>query len=184
MRIIVGHGNDETKYDRTRHNLGFMVLDNYADKYELNFKKSAKFQCHLVETLVDDEKVILAKPTTMMNLSGHTVQALQKFYKFAPEDVLVIHDEIDLEFKQIRVKRGGGTAGHNGLKSITSVLGEDYWRVRIGIGNEKRDLMDAADFVLARFDQAEVSELDHIIKHSVQAVEDFLDGKFDKYKIT
>jgi len=134
MRLIVGLGNPGARYARNRHNIGFMALDAIARRYGVPAFRS-RFKGELAEGAIAGERRLLLKPQTFMNLSGESVLAAMSFYKIAPSEIVVIHDELDLRPGKVRVKRGGGAAGHNGLRSIDAMIGADYWRVRIGIGH-------------------------------------------------
>lgn len=165
ISLIIGLGNVGSQYKETRHNVGFMAVD--ALKKEKGFpawQKKAKFKAQITEEFIGGKKIILAKPTTFMNLSGDTVRALKDFYKLKNSDITIIHDELDLPFGAIKEKTSGGSAGHNGLKSIISHIGEDFHRIRIGIKNDQLDKMDSADFVLARFSKSEEKDLKQVIK--------------------
>jgi peptidyl-tRNA hydrolase, PTH1 family len=134
MRILVGLGNPGSRYARNRHNIGFMALDAIARRHgSPGFR--GRFKGELGEALIGGDRVLLLKPQTFMNASGESVGEVARFFKILPSDVVVMHDEIDLRPGKLRVKRGGGSAGHNGLRSIDAVLGADYWRVRIGVGH-------------------------------------------------
>ena len=134
MRLIVGLGNPGARYERTRHNVGFLAADAIHRRHGFGPWR-AKFQGLLAEGVLGAERVYLLKPQTFMNVSGDSVAETARFYKIAVGEIAVIHDEIDLEPGKLRVKLGGGAAGHNGLRSIDAQLGEDYWRVRIGVGH-------------------------------------------------
>lgn len=134
MKLLVGLGNPGSKYDRTRHNVGFMAVDAIADHFSFGAERS-RFQALTREGQIAGEKVMIAKPQTFMNLSGNSVGEIARFYKMDTGDVIVLHDEIDLPGGKVRVKVGGGTAGHNGLKSIDPQIGKNYMRVRIGVGH-------------------------------------------------
>ena len=134
MRLIVGLGNPGPRYERNRHNIGFMAVDAIVRRHRLSPSR-AKFSAELAEGTVGGEKVLALKPQTFMNDSGRSVLGAASFYKIPPADIIVIHDEVDLAPGKLRVKRGGGAAGHNGLRSIDAHLGNDYWRVRLGIGH-------------------------------------------------
>lgn len=147
MRLLVGLGNPGTEYARTRHNIGFMAVDELVRRFSFSqWKKAFKGQVCAGE--IEGEKVILLKPETFMNLSGEAVQEAVHFYKLLPENVIVFHDELDLPIGKIKVKVGGSPAGHNGLKSIDSHIGQDYMRVRIGVDNDKQ--IQTADYVLGK----------------------------------
>ncbi|HTS93822.1 MAG TPA: aminoacyl-tRNA hydrolase [Stellaceae bacterium] len=134
MRLFVGLGNPESRHARNRHNIGFMAVDALVRRHEFAPFR-AKFSGALAEGTVAGERVLALKPATYMNLSGASVGACARFYKIEPAEIAVIHDELDLAPGKLRVKRGGGTAGHNGLRSIDAAIGPDFWRVRLGIGH-------------------------------------------------
>ena len=134
MRLFVGLGNPESRHARNRHNIGFMAVDALVRRHEFAPFR-AKFSGALAEGTVGGERVLALKPATYMNLSGDSVGACARFYKIEPAEIAVIHDELDLAPGKLRVKLGGGTAGHNGLRSIDAAIGPDFWRVRLGIGH-------------------------------------------------
>ncbi len=134
MRLIVGLGNPGARYARNRHNVGFMAVDAIARRYGFPAFRS-RFKGELADGAIGAERGLLLRPQTFMNVSGEAVLAAMSFYKIVPGDIVVIHDEIDLRPGKLRVKRGGGSAGHNGLRSIDAMVGSDYWRVRIGVGH-------------------------------------------------
>ena len=135
MWLLAGLGNPGGEYENNRHNIGFMAVDLIADKYGFPAYKT-KFQGLMSEGTLGEKKVLLIKPQTFMNNSGQSVAAAAKFYKIPPERVVIIHDEIDLEPAKVKVKQGGGAAGHNGIKSVQAHLGTpDFWRVRLGVGH-------------------------------------------------
>jgi peptidyl-tRNA hydrolase, PTH1 family len=134
MRLVVGLGNPGTRYARNRHNVGFMAADAIGRRHGVAGFRS-RFKGELAEGVIAGEKRLLLKPQTFMNASGEAVAEAARFFKIAPEEIVVIHDEIDLRPGKLRVKCGGGTAGHNGLRSIDALLGPDFWRVRIGVGH-------------------------------------------------
>ncbi|CAA2107748.1 Peptidyl-tRNA hydrolase [Methylobacterium bullatum] len=134
MRLIVGLGNPGARYAGNRHNIGFLALDEMARIHRAGPWRR-KFQGEVTEATFGTERVVLLKPQTFMNESGRSVSEAQRFYKIALADVIVLHDELDLAPAKLRVKLGGGNAGHNGLRSITAQCGNDYWRVRLGIGH-------------------------------------------------
>jgi PTH1 family peptidyl-tRNA hydrolase len=149
MQLIVGLGNPGARYAGTRHNIGFMAVDAIAQRYRFAPFR-AKFQGAVAEGTIGAAKVMLLKPETFMNLSGDSVGAAARFYKIEPGEIAVIHDEIDLAEGKLRVKRGGGAAGHNGLRSIDDAIGPDYWRVRLGVGHPgMKELVEA--YVLQNF---------------------------------
>jgi peptidyl-tRNA hydrolase, PTH1 family len=134
MRLLVGLGNPGARYARTRHNIGFMVINAIARRHAFPAFRN-RFKGEISEAPIAGMRRLLLKPQTFMNASGESVAEAARFFKIAPEDILVIHDEIDLRPGKLRVKRGGGNAGHNGLRSIDPTIGSDYWRMRIGVGH-------------------------------------------------
>ena len=134
MRLIVGLGNPGLRYAKNRHNVGFVAIDTIARRYGFPAFRD-RFKGELAEGPIAGEKRLLLKPQTFMNDSGEAVLAAASFYKIRPSEIVVIHDEIDLKPGKLRVKKGGGSAGHNGLRSIDALLGADYWRVRVGVGH-------------------------------------------------
>lgn len=173
MFLIVGLGNPGKEYEKTRHNAGFMAIDKLAeDNCASSFKK--KFQGLYTECEIAREKVILLKPQTYMNLSGNSVAEATKFFKINKDNVIVIHDEIDLEFGREKVKKGGGNAGHNGLKSIDAAIGNDFIRIRIGVGRPSTK-NEVSDYVLGNFSKAEKEQLDDIMDKIAKIVEEIID---------
>ena len=159
MTLIAGLGNPGSKYENTRHNIGSMLIDLLKDS---NYKdvSSAKFQGEVFKF----NDTILLKPTTFMNLSGQSVKVVKDFYK--PDRIIVIHDDLDLSFGSVKFKKGGSSGGHNGIKSIDGLIGNDYERVRVGIGHEG----DAKNFVLGEFSDEEKKALDEILAYTKNAV--------------
>lgn len=165
VMLIVGLGNVGAEYDGTRHNIGFACLDEFARKNDFPaWINKTDLKCHLSSAMVGDTKVYLCKPTTFMNLSGEAVQAVAHFYKIPLERIIVVHDEIDIDFGHIRMRSGGSSAGHNGIKSVTQAMGEDYGRVRVGIGPKHPAQIDSAAFVLAKFGKTETESLPKLTK--------------------
>ena len=151
MKIVLAQGNPGTQYTGTRHNIGWMVLDEYAATIGAEFKPDKKIAANIATTTINDEKILLVKPVTFYNETGRTARALIDFYKLeATEDILVLHDDLSLPLGTVRVRDKGSDGGNNGIKSISSHIGPDYWRIRIGIWDEKRELQPDADFVLSR----------------------------------
>lgn len=156
MRLVVGLGNPGLRYAKNRHNVGFVAVDAIARRYGLPAFRD-RFKGELSEGVIGGEKRLLLKPQTFMNESGEAVLAAASFYKIPPSEIVVIHDEIDLRPGKLRVKRGGGSAGHNGLRSIDGLLGADYWRVRIGVGHPGvKELVQP--YVLQNFTAEEIGE--------------------------
>ncbi|MER7078316.1 peptidyl-tRNA hydrolase [Saccharopolyspora kobensis] len=170
VSLIVGLGNPGPRYAGNRHNIGFLVADELADRVGGRFK-AHKSGAEVVEGRLGGARAVLAKPRSFMNLSGGPVAGAVKFYKVPPESLIVIHDELDLPFGTIRLKRGGGENGHNGLRSISKSLGtRDYVRVRFGI-DRPPGRMDPADYVLKDFGTVERKELAYFIDVCADAVE-------------
>ncbi len=177
MWLFVGLGNPGNKYKNNRHNIGFMVIDAIADMSSFKLK----FQGDMTEKRIGAEKVILVKPLTYMNESGKAVGKCTKFYKIPPERVIVFHDELDLKPGEVRVKKGGGNAGHNGLKSIQAHLGTpDFWRVRIGIGRPQGE-GDVSNYVLSDFAKAEQNWLETLIDTLSDASEMIIKDSPEEY---
>ncbi len=162
MKLLVGLGNPGKDYAGHRHNIGFMALDRIAEDHGLTPWKS-KFQGEIAEGRLGGDKVLLLKPGTYMNRSGQAVGEAARFYKIAPEDVVVFHDELDLAPGRLKVKQGGGHAGHNGLRSIHAHIGENYGRVRLGIGHPGRKEL-VSGYVLHDFPKADQDWLDDLLR--------------------
>jgi len=162
MQLFVGLGNPGAKYAHNRHNIGFMALDRIAGDHGFGPWKS-KFQGQIAEGRLGGDKVLLLKPETFMNLSGQSVGEAMRFYKLEPGDVTVFHDELDLAPGKVRVKQGGGHAGHNGLRSIHGHIGEAYRRVRLGIGHPGRKEL-VSGYVLHDFARADDDWLDDVLR--------------------
>jgi len=160
MRLIVGLGNPGPRYAGNRHNIGFMAVDEIVRRYSFGPVRE-RFHGGIAEGSIGGEKAICLCPTTFMNDSGRAVQAAVQFYKLQPADVIVIHDEIDLPLGKVKVKKGGGAGGHNGLRSIDAHIGPDYWRVRLGVGHPGvKNLVK--NFVLMDFGKEERQLVDKI----------------------
>ncbi len=173
--LIVGLGNVGKKYDGTRHNIGFEIIDALAASQGIDGWADKKDLKSIVASgNVGNTRVILCKPTTMMNLSGSAVQAVSHFYKIMPDAMVVVHDELDIPFGQIRTRTGGSDAGHNGVKSLIEQLGEDFGRVRVGVGPKKPAAMDSADFVLAKFSDTEQKQMKNLLQESTAILTEFI----------
>lgn len=176
--LIIGLGNIGKEYEGTRHNIGFGVIDNFADKQGFEdwiAKKDLK--CVITSHKMGDSKVILVKPTTYMNNSGVAVQAIQRFYRLDNSKTLVVHDELDIGFGSIRTRIGGKSAGHNGIKSIISHCGEDFGRVRIGVGPKKPARMASEDFVLAKFSKEQAGHLKLLFQETNSILSEYAYGR-------
>jgi PTH1 family peptidyl-tRNA hydrolase len=173
--LIVGLGNPGKEYAANRHNVGFMVADLLASRIGGSYKRAGKAQAQVLEGRLGpmgpgSRRVVLAKPTSFMNLSGGPVSGLRDFYKVDTAHIVAVHDELDLDYGMLRLKLGGGDNGHNGLKSMTKAMGPDYHRVRFGIGRPP-GRMQVADFVLKDFSSTERKELDYFVDRAADAVE-------------
>jgi PTH1 family peptidyl-tRNA hydrolase len=176
--LIVGLGNIGKEYDDTRHNVGFACADDFVTACDLgNWTQKKDLKCLMADGRLGESRVIVIKPTTLMNLSGESVQAIVNFYKIPSGNIVVVHDELDVEFGQIRSRVGGSSAGHNGIKSVTKLLGdENYGRLRVGIGPKKPKQMDSADFVLQAFSAAQKKQLPALLKESTAMLTEFVYG--------
>lgn len=161
MKLLVGLGNPGQKYERNRHNIGFMAVEEIARVHGFAPWRS-RFRGEIADGLIERHKCLLLKPHTYMNLSGEAVREAASFYKISLEDIYVLHDEIDIAAGKLKVKAGGGNAGHNGLKSISQHLGNEYIRVRMGVGRPQNK-GDVANFVLKDFAKAEQPWLDEML---------------------
>lgn len=172
MKLIIGLGNIGEKYHLTRHNVGFIVLDEYAHRNNISFKFDKKLDALVAETRIDGEKVILAKPTTFVNLSGTAVSKLMNYYKVEVEDILVIYDDIGLDNGDIRVREQNGHGGHNGVKDIINHLKtKEFKRIRIGISNNPKIELNA--HVLGKFSKKEIETLKEPILDSIDIIDMF-----------
>ncbi|MGL4484781.1 MAG: aminoacyl-tRNA hydrolase [Anaerovoracaceae bacterium] len=168
MYLIVGLGNPGLKYHKTRHNVGYMVIDKLAKNLGVKISKK-KYNGLIAETLINGERVVLLKPATYMNLSGDSVLMAKKYLNLENEKIVIIYDDIDLETAAIRIREKGGAGTHNGMRSIISKLGDgNFPRVRVGIGNRERIPLDS--FVLGKFTRIEEKKMMNAIDEAVQAV--------------
>lgn len=180
MKLIFGLGNPGKQYVGTRHNVGFDVLDDAGLKYVVGFVKKDKFKAEIAELSLDGEKLLLARPMTFYNMVGESYRAICDFYKIAPEDTLIVHDELALPFGTVRVREGGSDAGNNGIKSINQHGGQSSMRLRVGIANEERALIGDTDFVLGRLKADESKRLRTDIMPTLHSlIEKFAAGNLD-----
>lgn len=170
LYLVAGLGNPGPEYERTRHNLGFLTVDELATRLGAGKFKRSKHSSLVTETRDGDDKIVLAKPQTYMNVSGRAIASLMGYYKAELDHVIVVHDELDLPFETVRVKLGGGTAGHNGLRSIVQSVGDGFVRVRLGIGRPS-GRKDPVDFVLEGFTKAESEAVSGIVDRAADAVQ-------------
>jgi PTH1 family peptidyl-tRNA hydrolase len=181
IKLIVGLGNPGADYERTRHNAGFWLVDAIAEDLRASFTSEKSFSGLVAKARVQAEQVLLAKPQTYMNRSGQCVGALVRFYKLEAQEILVLHDELDLFPGQVKVKQGGGHAGHNGLRDIQSALGSaDFWRLRLGIGHPRTLSLtqEVADFVLHPPRREDQTAIDDCLTRCRAVMPLFLTGDF------
>ena len=177
--MIVGLGNPGEKYDKTRHNIGFMMLDALAEKLGVSVR-TAKFHALIGECELGGRRVVLMKPQTYMNSSGEAVGECTRFYKIAPENVLVLCDEISFAPGRLRIRRRGSAGGHNGLKSIIAHLSsEEFPRMKLGVGNKPTPDYDLADWVLSRFSKADLDVIEEMTPRVLSAIEEIAGGDID-----
>lgn len=177
MRLIVGLGNPGKEYENTRHNIGFRMIDRYANEIGTSINKS-KFNGLYNEILINNEKVILLKPQSYINLSGEVVRKFVDFYKIKIDDILIIHDDLDLAVGTYKIKKKGSSGGHNGLKNIEMHLNtQEYKRIKVGISNNKS--IDTKDYVLGKLSYLELSELNKVEKIVLDILDDYLKIPFD-----
>ena len=178
MKLIVGLGNPGKEYENTRHNIGYIFIDNFADSLGIKIDKK-KFNGLYAETIINNEKVILVKPLSYMNLSGEVVIQFVSFYKINIADILIINDDLDMETGRIRLRYKGTSGGHNGLKNIALHLGtEDFKRLKIGISNNK--LIDTKDYVLGKFSKEDKELINELKPKINDLLNDYLEMDFDK----
>jgi peptidyl-tRNA hydrolase, PTH1 family len=175
--LIVGLGNIGKEYEGTRHNIGFGVIDNFARKQEFpDWIAKKDLKCTLTSHKLGNSKIILIKPSTYMNNSGEAVQAVQRFYRIDNSRTLVVHDELDIDFGGIRIRTGGKSAGHNGIKSVIKHCGEDFGRVRIGVGPKTPVRMASEDFVLAKFSKDQQKILNLLMQETNSILSEYCYG--------
>lgn len=184
MKLIIGLGNPGTTYQNTRHNIGFHVIDMLADLHEAtDFGEKSKFSALVSETRINNEKVMLVKPLTFMNLSGKSIMALYNFYSLSPSDIWVVCDDLDLPFETLKIRPHGGPGTHNGLKSISQSIGSnDYPRFKMGIESRSDTQKEkgAKQFVLSRFTKDEEERLPSFINQAADAITYALENDLDK----
>lgn len=179
MYLIAGLGNPTREYEKTRHNVGFSVIDVLADKYNIDVS-DRKHKALCGRGVIEGEKVLLLKPQTFMNLSGESIREAVDYYKIDPEDIIVIYDDISLEPGQLRIRLKGSAGGHNGIKNIIAMTGtENFKRIKVGVG-EKPAGWDLADHVLGRMSEEDRAAFEEAVKESVKAVEMILEDEIDQ----
>lgn len=171
--MLVGLGNPGRKYTRTRHNAGFLVVERLGERWGIDPSRRTLSNALVGDGRVRDVPVVLVRPQSFMNLSGQPARALLDFYKLSVQDVLVVHDEVDLPFGVVRLKSGGGHGGHNGLRDLSKHLGPDYGRIRVGVGRPPEG-WETADYVLGSWTESESAELADVVDTACDAVESAL----------
>lgn len=180
MHLLIGLGNKGEKYKKTRHNFGFLTIDQLVEDYGLKLV-GEKFSSLVYQGTIDGKKIIALKPQTFMNNSGIAAQAAMTFYKIKLENIIVFHDEVDLDLGRVKVKTGGSSAGHNGLKSLDEKIGKDYMRVRLGVSRPANKEFEVADYVLSKFSKEELEHVEKINKKISDLIIDLLDKKADLF---
>ena len=178
MYLIIGLGNPEEEYSKTRHNMGFNAINKIAEQYGIKVNKS-KFQGLYESAIIEGQKVMLIKPQTYMNLSGECIKQFVDFYKIQKEEILVIYDDMDIEPGKIKIRKKGGAGGHNGMKSIIKMLGtEEFARIRTGIGRPKHS-GDDIKYVIGAIPEEEIPKLDEGVEKAKEAVIEILKNGID-----
>lgn len=181
MKLIVGLGNPGSEYRNTRHNIGFNLLDFIVNKNNLYFKSNKKFNSEVCDMIVNNEKVLLVKPLSFMNLSGEVVKKYMDYYNIDSNDILVFQDDLDMEFGKIRILYDSSSGGHNGIKNISNLIGtQKYTRLKIGISNNKN--IDTKDYVLGNFSSEEKDILSNIYLKLDNIINDFICLNIDELK--
>ena len=182
MILLVGLGNPTPDSNDNRHNIGFKIIDAINQKFGLS-KQKPKFKGLLTTGNIGNKKVYAIKPLTFMNNSGICIRELIEYFKIEAEDVIVFHDDLDVDFSKIKAKFGGSSAGHNGIESIDKFIGKDYSRVRSGIGKPEKKI-EVSDFVLTNFSEEEKIELQKVIKNIIDSIPVLIDKKLDLFSST
>lgn len=172
MKLIVGLGNPGKNYHNTRHNIGYMFLDEIARRENVKFKTDVKLKCDITELIIEKEKVLLIKPLTYMNLSGQSVYAVCKYYNINLDDILVIQDDLDLELGKLRFRSKGSSGGHKGIQNIIDQFGSNEFK-RLKVGISKVESKDTIDYVLGKFGKAEMNVLNEFLDYSYEMIRDF-----------
>ena len=182
MLLFVGLGNPTPDSENNRHNVGFKIIDTINKKFSLS-KQKPKFKGLLTTGNIEEKKVYAIKPLTFMNNSGICIRELMEYFKINAEEIIVFHDDLDIDFGKIKAKFGGSSAGHNGIESIDKFIGKDYSRVRIGIGKPKGKI-EIGDYVLQNFDEDELVGIDKISKNITESIGDLIKKKLDLFSST
>ncbi len=181
MRIIAGLGNPGEKYKKTRHNLGFLILEKIAVKKGIVFRLEPHYESRFAEMGNLENRIKLVEPQTFMNDSGRAIAKCKDYWKVDSEDIWIVHDDVDLEFGKVRIVLGGSSAGHKGVQSIIKEIGESFWRIRIGIG--KSDKIPTDDWVLMNFEKGESEKLEPLVDKVASLVLDFLSNEIKEQTI-
>jgi len=179
MILLVGLGNPTPDSENNRHNVGFKIIDSINKKFSLS-KQKPKFKGLLTTGNIEGEKIYAIKPLTFMNSSGICIRELLEYFKIDAEDVIVFHDDLDIEFGKIKAKFGGSDAGHNGIASIDKFIGKDYSRVRIGIGKPKNKI-EISDYVLQNFNDDEITGIDKVLENINDSLGVLIQKKLDLF---
>ena len=182
MLLFVGLGNPTPDSENNRHNVGFKIIDSINKKFGLS-KQKPKFKGLLTTGNIGNQKVYAIKPLTFMNNSGICIREVIEYFKISVEDIIVFHDDLDIEFGKIKTKFGGSSAGHNGIASIDKFIGKDYSRVRVGIGKPKNNV-EVADYVLQNFDEDEIVGIEKISKSITNSISILIEKKLDLFSST
>ncbi len=182
MLLFVGLGNPTPNSENNRHNIGFKIIDSINKEFNLS-KQKPKFKGLLTTGNINNKKVYAIKPLTFMNNSGICIRELIEYFKIEAQDIIVFHDDLDVEFGKIKAKFGGSNAGHNGIASIDKFIGKDYSRVRIGIGKPKKNI-EVSDYVLQNFDEDETLEIEKISKNILDSISILVEKKLDLFSST
>ena len=182
MILLVGLGNPTPDSNDNRHNVGFKIIDSINRKFGLT-KQKPKFKGLLTTGNISNKKIYAIKPLTFMNNSGICIRELIEYFKIDAEDVIVFHDDLDVDFAKIKVKFGGSSAGHNGIESIDKFIGKDYSRVRVGIGKPEKKI-EVSDFVLTNFTDEEKVDLEKVIQNIIDSMPILIDKKLDLFSST
>lgn len=186
MKLILAQGNLGAEYNNTRHNAGFKILDDVARSYQATWRENKAFRAMICEVRISGQKVLLVKPTTFYNLTGAALRTITDYYKIdLKKNLLVIHDDMALDFGTIKTRNTGSAGGNKGLQSIIAQIGVDFHRIKVGINAPQRDLMSKSDFVLSRFTSEELKLFPSISNQVQILAQDFISGKFENstYKL-
>lgn len=180
MHLLVGLGNIGSEYELTRHNFGFLLLDQIVEDYGF-VSSGKKFRSEVFSGKIAEKKIIALRPHTFMNRSGFAVAEAASFYKIEPKNILVLHDDLDLALGKVKVKIDGGNAGHNGLKSLDEMIGKNYTRLRLGIGRPEHQDFATADYVLGKFNNEEMQLVKKLNLKISDLIEELLAGRVDEF---